>query len=243
GIGHINAAGSVMHFALSNNFDARTLDPTRDVAAGVEVIDDSKPMATCTGAVTGTTDFPCVLPVSTSIELRHEGRRNLLTWMLPDPSVWQGQELEKYDDDSQQYMKLDGLPLGNACKADCEFEIADFWLKGDRSQYRLALTDLNGQIQYSDAVEVSHPHLAKGLSWTYERSAKQLICFLSFEESPQIKIQLIDLQGQKLAVDFERNGVGQWLANTHQLSSGVYLLKLIDPVSKIQMVEKIHILH
>ncbi|MFK7923553.1 MAG: matrixin family metalloprotease, partial [Bacteroidia bacterium] len=47
GIGHINAAGSVMHFALSNNFDARTLDPTRDVAAGVEVIDDSKPMATC----------------------------------------------------------------------------------------------------------------------------------------------------------------------------------------------------
>lgn len=243
GIGHINASGSVMHFAVSNNFDARTLDATRDVGAGVEVIDESKSMATCGGAVTGTTDFPCVLPVSVSIELRHQGSRNLLTWQLSDPSVWQGQVLEKYDAASERYQSVDYAPLGNACKNDCEYEVVDYWLKGDRSQYRLALTDLNGRILYSDAVEVSHPRLGNGLSWTYERSAKQLICFLSFEESPQTQIQLIDLQGRKLALGFERNGVGQWLANTAQLSSGVYLLKVTDPVSKVHMIEKIHILH
>ncbi len=241
GIGHINASGSVMHYALGTNYDARTLDATRDVAAGVEIINESKPMATCGGGVTGTTDFPCVLPVAASLEAENINERNVITWSLPLTHFWQSQRLEKFDLETQSYLPMDSPEIG-ACRYHCDFSVNDYWLKGDMSQYRLSLTDLNGRVHYSDALQVAHPNLTQDLRWTYERSAKQLICFLSFSESPEARFQLMDLQGREVALDFSRNGAGQWTANTQALSNGVYLLRLTDPVNRSQIVKKIALL-
>ncbi|MEM6349052.1 MAG: T9SS type A sorting domain-containing protein, partial [Bacteroidota bacterium] len=94
----------------------------------------------------------------------------------------------------------------------------------------------------TDAVQVAHPNLAQDLRWTYERSAQQLVCFLSFAESPSARFRLMDMQGREVALDFVRNGAGQWAADTQGLNNGIYLLKLTDPVNQSQIVKKIALL-
>ncbi|MEL6651890.1 MAG: matrixin family metalloprotease, partial [Bacteroidota bacterium] len=210
GIGHINDAGAVMHYAVGPNTDNRTLDPTVDVDAGEEVIDFSRSLVTCSGSVTGTTDYSCVLPFGVSMFGRHRNGSNHLHWELPESSVWRSQQIQRYDPLYKEYRTLQTISLGDDCEYDCSYELQDYLLVGEQSEYRLAMTDLNGQIELSNPVIVTHPSVLPDVKWHFERSAQQLICYLSFASSEQTQFQVFDIHGRQIQLRTKQRGSGEW---------------------------------
>ncbi|HMO34277.1 MAG TPA: matrixin family metalloprotease [Lacibacter sp.] len=199
GLGHIIAPGVVMHYALSNGIQSRTLQ-ARDIAAGQAKMSYST-AATCFNPAAAGTPMvaisgACALPLSF---LAFEGRRtgsgeNLLEWTTAFEYNNRGFEVER-SSNGTAFTKIGWVSGANGNNAESRYRFTDAAAGRLAWYYRLRQVDEDGRSQYSSTVQLRGTENAGWQVWA-EAGANRLV--VQGSTSAPFTLQLYNAGGQLL---------------------------------------------
>lgn len=230
GLGHVIAPGTVMHFALTNGANVRTLT-ANDIAGGNAKMAYST-AATCFNPAGSGTPMIALTAGNCSLldvqDLSFDGWNtpglgNEINWSIEDKANVVSFSLERRQPGGQfvEITEIAATQTGTFTYLDTDISQSTTW------QYRLAVNLADGHSDRSDILTISyemperlevHPTLTSG--WVFVKGRHTA--------ENELSISILDLQGKELLrqVLNPESGVVYQRVDLSTLGSGVYLYKI-----------------
>ena len=239
-LNHIIANGNVMHFAIANGSDIRTLDANSDIAGGDYVMTQSAALNTCGGSITGMvpfTPFPLELLHFEAIVNKNYNR---ITWQVVSDWQQQGFELER-SDDAITFQAIVFIESQDPSTPLQTYFYDDRNLSQATHYYRLKRLDFNAEVHYSEIVEVYNPSLPSMLQLFPSPSSRLLHLSLGkrLGREEMVYIQIFDLQGRSVMKQQGYLNEGEIQLSVAALSPGIYYLNLLTSGGNIRYRAKV----
>jgi hypothetical protein len=242
GLGHVIAAGTVMHFGLANGSDVRNLGGN-DIAGGNAKMGYSVgPLcftpATTSGAMIALTAGTCTLPVEflSFTGQNVPGVGNRIEWTLSQEHGNQGFEVER-SADGVEFEPLGFVQSFGNSTAPVNYSFMDRHVGSAPVYfYRLQQLDLNGQHRYSNTIEVAGL-VQQGLAVLPTQFSDHFVVTGVTTAKGNLQLDLFNAQGDKVlsqSLITEDGGVNTTVL-TQSIASGIYLFRISSNYGQVAL--------
>ncbi|MFN8396955.1 MAG: matrixin family metalloprotease [Bacteroidia bacterium] len=237
GLGHVIAAGTVMHFGLANGQSARNLG-ANEINGGLNKMGYSTAAicftpATTFGPMTAVVPGSCILPVN----FLHfdgaylTGRGNRLEWATSWESDNSGFAVE-WGLDGTNFREIGWVASRGDHEVESSYAFMDAQpVAGTTNYYRLRQVDINGGVSYSETVAILVPDQSNIV--VIPTLVKDELRVTGQLEGGLGKFSLTDMRGVTVRSQVLSGGFIDSRINTADLAAGIYVYRILGTKGEV----------
>lgn len=239
-LSHVINDGGVMHHAIGNGENIRTIDKLTDSLGGRYIVLKSEFLNTCDGAVIGM--LPCsVLPIEfISFEGLAKKNYNSLTWVATATFDYSDYIVER-SDDGVSFEKIAVIPNHKPGSRPQMYTFDDRDINQETHYYRLKSISLDGEVHVSNIVELTNPFEQLQMI-VYPNPATDQVQFRFAQNKHKNEmafLQVTDMRGRVVHHEQFRLRGNKHILSIQTLSDGFYNARLYIPSVNVQKIVRL----